>query len=50
MFQSMIDELFSGVPNVFGIPDDISIAGFNEQGSSHNATFYKVLRINRQHT
>ena len=32
MFQRKIDELFQGLPNVFGIDDDIFIAGFNELG------------------
>ena len=27
-----VDELFSGMPNAFGIADEILIAGFVEQG------------------
>ena len=30
MFQRKIDELFQGLPNVFGIADDILIVGFDE--------------------
>ena len=29
MFQKKIDELFSDIPNVFGIADDILIAGLD---------------------
>ena len=30
--RKKIDELFSGMPNVFGIADDILIEGFDEWG------------------
>ena len=30
MFQRKIGELFSGMPNIFGIIDNILIAGFDE--------------------
>ena len=30
MFQRKIDEIFEGLPSVFGISDDIQIAGFND--------------------
>ena len=30
MFQKKIDKLFSGMPNVFNIVDDVVIAGFDE--------------------
>ena len=50
MFQKKIDELFSGMPNVFGIADDILIAGFNELGRDHDAILDKVLSICRQET
>ena len=39
---------FSGVHNVFGIADDISVAGFHELGRDHDATLDKMLRICRQ--
>ena len=48
MFQK--DELFTGMPNVFGIADDISIAGFNEQGRDHDAILDEVHRICMQQT
>ena len=38
-----IDELFSGMPNVFGIADDILIAGFDKQ--DHDETLGKVLQV-----
>ena len=37
MFQKKIDELFNDIPNVFGINDDIVIAGFNASGTDHDA-------------
>ena len=43
MFQK-IDELFSGIPNLFGIADVILIAGLYEQGKDHSETLDKVLR------
>ena len=36
------------MPNVFGTVDDISIAGFNEQGKDHDKTSDRVLQICRQ--
>ena len=30
MYQKKTDELFSGMPNVFDIADDILIAGFDK--------------------
>ena len=38
----------SGMPNVFGIADDILIAGFHDLGRDHDATIDKVLRICRK--
>ena len=43
-----MDELFQGLPSVFGISDDILIAGFNDMGRDYDATLNKVLRICRQ--
>ena len=43
--QRKIDEIFQGFSNVFGIADDIVIAGFDDLGRDHNATLEKVLRI-----
>ena len=44
MFQHKIDEIFSDMPNVFGIMDDILVIGYNEDGADHDATDHKVLR------
>ena len=44
MLQKKTDELFSDMPNIFSIADDILIAGFGEQGEDHNAMLDKVLR------
>ena len=38
MFQKKTDQLFNGVPNVFGIADDILISGFDELGRDHDET------------
>ena len=49
MFQKKIDELFSNMPNVFGIAYGILIAGFDEQvRTNHNKTLEKVLHVCRQ--
>ena len=36
MFQKKIDEMFSDIPNVFGIADDSLIAGFDADGRHHD--------------
>ena len=36
MFQEKIDELLKVIPNIFGIGDDILIAGFNADGMDHD--------------
>ena len=43
MFQCKIDEIFSDMPNIFGISDDILVIGYDEDGADHDATIYKVL-------
>ena len=45
MFQKNIDELFQGLPNMFGIAGDILFTGFNGKGRDNGATLVKVLRI-----
>ena len=47
MFQKKIYELFSGMPDVFGIADDILIAGFDKCGKDHDEML-KVLWVCRQ--
>ena len=44
MFQCKIDEIFSDIPNVFGIADDILVIGYDKDGTDHGKTVYKVLR------
>ena len=48
MFHRKMDKLFQGLPNMFGIAYDISIAGLDELGRDHDATLNKVLKICRQ--
>ena len=45
MFQEKIDDLFSGMPNVFGIAHGILIAGFSQHGRDHGEMLKKVLWI-----
>ena len=44
IFQEKIYELFSDMPNIFIIADDILIAGFDELGKGLHATLDKELR------
>ena len=43
IFQCKIDEIFSDMPNVFGIIDVIPVIGYNENGADHDASAQKVL-------
>ena len=43
MFQCKIDEIFSDMPNVLGITDDILVIGYDDDGTDHNAVVHKVL-------
>ena len=43
MFQFKIDEIFSDMPNVFGITDDILVIGYNKNEAGHDAAVHKVL-------
>ena len=47
MFQRKIDELFQGMPNVFGIADGILIRRPKDIGRDHDDTIDKALRIFR---
>ena len=38
MFQRKIDEILKDVPNVFGITDDILVAGYEADGRDHDET------------
>ena len=48
MFQSKIDKLFSDMPNVFGIADDILIAGFDSHSRHHEVNVEQILQRCRQ--
>ena len=43
MFQRKIDKIFKDMPNVFGIADDILVAGFEADGKYHDETVWRVL-------
>ena len=43
MFQCKIDEIFSDIPNDFGIVDDILIIDYDVNGVDHDAAVDKVL-------
>ena len=44
MFQRKIDEIFKDMPNVFGIADDILVAGYEADGRDHDKTVQRVLQ------
>ena len=44
MFQHIIDEVFSDMPNIFGIADDILVIGYDENGADHDAAVHNVLQ------
>ena len=44
MFRCKIDEIFSDMPNIFGIVDDMLVIGYDKDGADHDATVHKVLR------
>ena len=44
MFQHKIDEIFSDMPSIFGIMDDILAIGYDEDGADCDAILHKVLR------
>ena len=44
MIQDKIDEIFSDMPNVFCITDDILVMGYDEDRADHDAAVHKVLR------
>ena len=43
MFQCKIDKIFSDMPNMFGIVDDILVIGYDKNGMDHDAAVHKVL-------
>ena len=46
-FQQKIDEIFSDLPNVFGIADDILVVGYDSDGKDHDKTLWQVIQICR---
>ena len=44
MFQCKTDKIFTDMPNVFGIADDILVIGYGKDGTDHNEAVYKVLK------
>ena len=44
IFQHKIDEIFSDMPNVFGIMGVILVIGYNKDGADHDAAVHKVLQ------
>ena len=44
MFQREIDEIFTDLPNVFGIADGILAVGYHPDGKDHDDTLYRVLK------
>ena len=48
MLPRKIDEVFSGLSNVFIIADDILIADFDWQGRDHEKTLENALQVCRQ--
>ena len=44
MFQCKIDEIFSDMPKVFGIADDILVIRYDKDGADHDITVHKVLK------
>ena len=43
MFQHKIDEIFSDMPNVFGIVDDILVIGYDDDGTDYDTMVHNVL-------
>ena len=44
MFQCKIDKIFNDMLIVFGIADDISVIGYDKDGTDHDEAVYKVLK------
>ena len=48
MFKRKIDEIFKDMPDMFGILDDISAAGYEAYGKDHDETVWRLLQRCRQ--
>ena len=44
MFQCKTDKIFSDMPNIFCITDDILVIGYDDNGTDHDAMVHKVLQ------
>ena len=44
MFQRKIDEIFKDLHNVFGITDNILVAGYDRDGRDHDDTLQRLLQ------
>ena len=45
MFQRKIDEIFKGLPNIFGIADNVLIVGCDVDGRHHARSLRKVMQV-----
>ena len=45
MLKKKIDKVFKGLPNVFGIADDILIIRYAADGRDHDRTLRQVMQI-----
>ena len=45
MLQQKIRKIFKDLPNVFGIEDDILIAGYDADGRDHDRTLRHIIQI-----
>ena len=43
MFQKNIDKLFNYIPNVFSIPDNIGIAGYDAYSNNHDTRLGQIF-------
>ena len=48
MFQYKIDDIFSDMPNIFGIADNILVIGYDENGADYDAAVHKVLQRGKE--
>ena len=44
MFQHKIDKIFSDMPSMFGIADDMLVIRYNKDEVDHDAAVHKVLQ------
>ena len=45
MFQRKTNEIFKGLPNVFGTADDILIVGYDADGTDHDRIMRQVMQM-----